>query len=322
MPSHPLPRPPIAQEPPEAWDRVYTRFLVFIRVECGLSPATLEAYSRDLRMLLHDLDAAGYRSPDQLTPRALRDHLSGLSAGRGLSPSSVARHLATVKVFCRWLAGVGLAKEDHGSWLDQPTRWRKLPGVLSPEQVRGLLDVPDPPDGAHATQRALVLRDRALLELMYACGLRASECGAIGAHDYVDTLGVLRVLGKGNKERLVPMGKPAAEALETYLAEGRPVIAKPDRRDRDRLLLTRTGRPIDRIAVWHTVKKHAARAGLEDVHPHTLRHSFATHLLMGGADLRVVQDLLGHADIGTTQIYTHVDRSRLREVHNKFHPRG
>jgi integrase/recombinase XerD len=229
-----------------------------------------------------------------------------------------------VRVFCRWLHARGLVAEDPSQILERPTRWKKLPGVLSPKQLKALIESPRPEaarkDGPE--QPPLWLRDRAMLELMYASGLRASEVGALGLTDLHDTLGVVRVTGKGNKQRLVPVGKPAQNAIRAYMSECRVVLVRPDGRDKGRLLLSRSGRPLERVAVWQIVKRHAATAGLRDVHPHMLRHSFATHLLAGGADLRVVQELLGHADISTTQIYTHVDRSRLRDVHRKHHPRG
>jgi integrase/recombinase XerD len=165
-------------------------------------------------------------------------------------------------------------------------------------------------------------RDKAMLELMYAAGLRASEVGSLRVSDYNTTLGVVLVTGKGQKQRMVPIGKPARNAVERYLEELYPMLTRfGDQRDKGRLLLSNTGRPLERVAVWQIVRKCALLAGLEHVHPHKIRHSFATHLLAGGADLRVVQDLLGHADIATTQIYTHVDRSRLRDVVQRHHPR-
>ncbi|MEM7622641.1 MAG: tyrosine-type recombinase/integrase, partial [Planctomycetota bacterium] len=191
----------------------------------------------------------------------------------------------------------------------------------------------DDPDGSKKVHprrppRALLwIRDRAVLEIMYASGLRASEVGAIGTSEYTSSIGVLRVLGKGDKQRLVPMGEPAQVWLERYLAEVRPKLvaaglASGDRRDKGRIFLTRSGRPIERVRVWQIVKKWSAVAGLAGVHPHMLRHSFATHLLHGGADLRVVQELLGHADIGTTQVYTHVDKRHIRATLDTCHPRN
>jgi integrase/recombinase XerD len=196
--------------------------------------------------------------------------------------------------------------------------------------VRALLAAPQrmAASGAAASpdRTPMYLRDRAMLELMYACGLRASEVANLRVRDLHEKLGVVMARGKGDKQRLVPIGKPAQGAVSEYLRECRPRLARvgdplEDRGD-GRLLLSRTGRPLERVAVWQIVRRCAAAAGLARVHPHMLRHSFATHLLMGGADLRVVQELLGHADVGTTQIYTHVDAKRLREVQRRFHPRA
>jgi integrase/recombinase XerD len=188
---------------------------------------------------------------------------------------------------------------------------------MSPKQMKALLAAPTPESGR------LWLRDKAMLELMYAAGLRASEVGALRTNEYNATLGVVLVTGKGQKQRMVPIGKPARTAVERYREELYPTLVRfGDRRDNGRLLLSNTGRPLERVAVWQIVRKCALLVGLEYVHPHKIRHSFATHLLVGGADLRVVQDLLGHADIATTQIYTHVDSSRLRDVVRQHHPRA
>jgi len=318
----PAPRPRVAA----ALDDLHRQFMAFIRIECGLSPNTLDAYSRDLTELLGDLTAKGIASAKGISARDLSVHLAALKTGRGMAATSIIRHLATIKVFCRWMAARGFIKENPAEVLDRPTRWRRLPGVLSPKQLKLLLAAPGPPDGDCADKAAatpgLWLRDRAMLELMYASGLRASEVGDLGVNDLHETLGVVRVTGKGRKQRLVPFGKPAHAAIRAYLDQCRPLLVKPDGRDRGKLLLSRSGRPLERVAVWQIVKRNAAAAGLRDVHPHILRHSFATHLLIGGADLRVVQELLGHADIGTTEIYTHVDRSRLKDVHRKHHPRA
>lgn len=365
-------------------------FLAYIRVECGLSGNTIEAYGRDMRDLCLDLRARGVKDPASASGRHLADHLASLKRERDMEGSSVARHLATIKVFYRWLMANARIETNPADLLDQPTRWKRLPGVLSPRQMRALVEAPgphsyppprakraptrvgSPSDGASSSAPArpapppLWLRDRAMLELMYACGLRASEVCTLTQRDILTDLSVVKITGKGDKQRLVPMGKPAEMALTRYLNECRPGLHRPPiaprapvalraptaptapdaRRDRKgastptppstlapsarlrsgapdtpRLFLSRSGRPLDRVAVWQIVKRHARAAGLHDVHPHTLRHSFATHLLIGGADLRVVQELLGHADIGTTQIYTHVDQRRLKDVHRKHHPR-
>ena len=309
-----------ARSLPPGLDKPRADFDAYLRVECGMSANTLQAYGRDIRELLQHLAALGLTSLDAANHRHLAAHITSLSE-RGLAASSVARHLATMKVFFRWLTARKDLESNPADYLDQPTRWKKIPGVLSPRQVRTLLAAPTPdldsPDGP-----PLHLRDRAILELMYASGLRASEVGALGLDEVIDTLGIVRVTGKGDKQRLVPMGKPAQTALAGYLADCRPLLQRPDNRDRGRVFLSRTGRPIERVRVWQLVKRYAALAGLHGVHPHVLRHSFATHLLGGGADLRVVQELLGHADIATTQIYTHVDKDRLKSVHTKFHPRA
>lgn len=301
-------------------------FIGYLRVECGLLPATIEAYSRDLETLMLDLQERGIGEPGGMIPEALVGHVRSLTRERGYSGATVARHLATIKVFCRWCIATGLMKENPADHLDQPVKWKKVPGVLSPNQMRKLLDAPHPPNAVKEGAVPLWIRDRAILELMYASGLRASEVGAISINDVVEKIGVVRILGKGDKQRLVPMGEPARRAMDTYLKECRPKLITAERaaerRDKGRLFLSRTGRPIERVRVWQLVKRYAKLAGLNDVHPHTLRHSFATHLLAGGADLRIVQDLLGHSDISTTQIYTHVDRSRLRETIRTKHPRG
>ncbi len=291
-------------------------FLTYLRVEAALAPATLEAYGRDLADLVEDLRRDCVAGPQSVDPEHLAGHLRRLHQERKLQATSIARHLATLRVFFRFLAANGRIGENPARLLETPMRWRRLPGVLSPGRIKKLLAAPCPDHGR------LWVRDKAILELMYAAGLRASEVGALSLGDYNETLAVVIATGKGSKQRLVPVGKPAQTWLGRYLAELRPRLARfGDGRDRDRLLLSHTGRPLERVAVWQIVRRNARLAGLGDVHPHMLRHSFATHLLAGGADLRTVQELLGHTDISTTQIYTHVDRSRLREVVRKYHPR-
>lgn len=296
-------------------------FLAFVRVECGLSPNTVEAYARDLRDLADDLTRGGVASMAEITPRHLAGHIAALTSRRKMASSSVARHLATMRMFFRWAFANGRIDTNPTEWLERPTQWQRLPGVISPGNMRALLDAPRPAEGGQDAQLPLWMRDRAILEFMYACGLRASEVGALGVNDIHGTLGVITVTGKGDKQRLVPFGRPAEESLERYLEDCRPLLVRPDGRDRGRMFLSRTGRPLERVAVWQIVKRNARAAGLADVYPHLLRHTFATHLLSGGADLRVVQELLGHSKIATTQIYTRVDQPRLREIHKKFHPR-
>lgn len=291
-------------------------FFTYLRIEAGLAPATLSAYRSDLDSLLGDLRDSGVTCPAEIQPLHLVEHVRSLHRERGLQSSSIARHLASFRVFFRFLGAEGAIEDDPTRLLEPPTRWKRLPGVLTPGQMKKLLAGPSPDHGR------LWLRDRAMLELMYAAGLRASEVGAVRLADYNAHLGVVLVHGKGGRERLVPVGEPARKAIAHYLDDLRPMQFRPDGRDGGAMLLSHTGRALERVAVWQIVRRVAKRAGLGHVHPHMLRHSFATHLLSGGADLRVVQELLGHSDIATTQVYTHVDATRLREVITKHHPRG
>jgi len=291
-------------------------FLAYLRIEAGLAPSTIEAYGRDLRALVADLAENGPATWPEVDLARLATHLRMLSTTRELSASSVVRHLATIRVFFRWMAAERRIERDPARLLDRPTKWRRLPGTLTPEQMRRLVESPSPDISR------LWLRDRAMLELMYAAGLRASEVCALRLDQYNSELAVLIITGKGNKQRIVPVGRPAERWVGRFLDELRPALAKfKDNRDEQRLFLSQSGRPLDRIAIWQIVKRNAAAVGMKEVHPHLLRHSFATHMVVGGADLRVVQELLGHSDIGTTQVYTHVDRTRLKEVVRKFHPR-
>lgn len=291
-------------------------FFNYLRVECGLAGNTLAAYETDLRTLVEDLIAHGITRPAAVTGYDITDHLKRLRHERGHATTTIARHLASIRMLFRFLAANGRIPENPTTLLERPTLWRRLPGYLTPQSIRKLLAAPA------SEGEPLHLRDRAMLELMYASGLRASEVGTIRVKDLHFTLGVVSVIGKGNRQRLVPFGAPAKKAVERYLEELRPSLLHEDGRDEGRLFLSRTGRPLERVAVWQIVKRHAAAAGLKDVHPHTLRHTFATHLVNGGADLRVIQELLGHSNIKTTQVYTHVDSGRLKHVHEKFHPRA
>jgi integrase/recombinase XerD len=313
--------------------------MAYLQVECGLSENTLDAYGRDTLYLFTSLVQAGRDTPRQILPRDLTAHLQSLRTDRRLKPASIIRHLATAKVFCKYLAVTGQVETDPARHLDHPTRWRRLPNVLSPAQMRRLLAAPtpdlDPPltrpaPGTQALQDTprlpLHLRDRALLELLYASGLRASEVAALPLDAIKPTLGVVLVTGKGRRQRLVPVAAVSIRALDDYLERCRPHLRARAKRpprlpDGEPLFLSIRGRPIERVLVWTIVRRWARAAGLSKVHPHALRHSFATHLLSGGADLRSVQEMLGHADVATTQIYTHVDRSRLKSVIDRFHPR-
>ena len=297
---------------PAALAQPVSEFLSYCRIECGFAPATLEAYGTDLRELACWLDDQGLTDWCSLDLGRIVEHMKGLEQ-RGLAISSIARHVATIRVFCRFLESRDWVEKNPTDLLVQPKGWQTLPSVLGTQQMQQLIEAPCPAD-------ALYLRDVALLELLYAGGLRAGELAGLDCDRLHGELGVARVLGKGNKERIVPIGKPALEAVRRYEEQLRPKLLR-DGRSTDRLFLSRNGGPITRVVVWQIVGRHARRAGLTNVHPHTLRHSFATHLLAGGADLRVVQELLGHSNIQTTQIYTHVDSTRLKTVVEKYHPR-
>lgn len=293
------------------FDAPVREFLTFCKVECGFAPATIAAYAADLRDLWVWMVQQKHRSWEDLSFDAIAAHLRSLQEEKGHAIATIARHVATVRVFCRFLKSADLIPEDPAEELSQPARWKKLPNVLGRDDMDRLLAAPQSESG-------LYLRDIALLELLYAGGLRASEAANLTVDGVHRELCVVRVLGKGSKERIIPIGAPAQRALDRYTDELRPDLIK---QPTDKVFLSRTGQPITRVVVWQIVKRHADKAGLDDVHPHTLRHSFATHLLAGGADLRVVQELLGHSNINTTEVYTHVDRSRLKEVLARFHPR-
>jgi integrase/recombinase XerD len=294
-----------------AWDDAIDGFLGHAGVEKGLAPATLEAQRRDLERLR--TWAAGRRlpGPGAVGDAHLRDFL--LDASAELAASSRARLLSTLRSFFRFLQAEGRRDGDPTATIMAPRRGRHLPDVLSVAQVERLLAWGDgSPTG---------LRDRAALELLYGCGCRVGELCALDVADLDASEAVVRLRGKGSKERQVPVGEPALAAVAAYLDAGRPRLA--GRRPSPALLLNRRGGRLSRVSVWTLLKTAGAAAGLPaTVSPHTLRHSYATHLLEGGADLRVVQELLGHADISTTEIYTHVDRAWLAEAWRSAHPRS
>jgi integrase/recombinase XerD len=289
------------------------RFSDFVALEQGLSPRTQEAYQRDLMRFAQYADAKGIAAPLDITARLLREYVYHLK-DLGLSPASIRRNVSAVRTYFRFLVGDGLVVRDPSERLETPKRWRTLPDVLTVEEVQRLLAAPSLDD-------RLVFRDRALLELAYGAGLRVSEWITLGVRDLLFEEGLVRVFGKGSKERLVPIGRSAIGAAAIYLRELRPKLEKGE--GKGILFLNARGRPLTRMGAWKILRGHVERAGItKHVSPHTLRHSFATHLLEGGADLRAVQEMLGHVDIATTQIYTHVDREYLRQVHRSYHPRG
>ena len=289
------------------------RFTDFIALEQGLSPRTQEAYLRDLTRFAEYAASRDVTEPIGVTPRLLREYVYHLK-DLGLSPASIRRNVSAVRGYFRFLVGDGIVVRDPSERLETPQKWRTLPEVLTVDEVQRLLASPTLDD-------TLVFRDRALLEIAYGAGLRVSEWITLGTRDLLLADGLVRVFGKGSKERLVPIGRSAIGAVAVYLRELRPRLEKGE--GKGVLFLNARGKPLTRMGAWKILRLHVDRAGIDKhVSPHTLRHSFATHLLEGGADLRAVQEMLGHVDIATTQIYTHVDREYLRQVHRSFHPRG
>jgi len=287
-------------------------FLDYLRVEAGLSENTVLGYGRDLKGFLKYCKSNKIHRPQQLQPGLIRKYLQILSKDEK-SESTVKRCLVAIKMFLRFGKLTGFVKDDITSVLDGPKLWQRLPVICSKQQVIELLETPD-------ASEPFYLRDKAMLELLYATGVRASEVAGLKISDLNFEIGYLRCIGKGNRERIIPLGKAAIAATMEYLRDLRPRLAKPF--SGEFLLLSRTGRPMSRIEIWRLVKKYAIRSGMpKSLTVHTLRHCFATHLLTGGADLRSIQEMLGHVDIATTQIYTHVDHERLRKIHKKYHPR-
>ena len=287
-------------------------FLNYLTVEAGLSENTVLAYARDLKSFLEYCKSNDIKHLMQIKPKLIQEYLRIITHDQK-GESSIKRALVAIRMFLRYGKLMGLVEDDFTAILESPKIWQRLPSICSKQQVVNLLNAPNPDEPFY-------LRDKAMLELLYATGIRASELAGLKISDLNLDIAYLRCLGKGNRERVVPIGKVAIEATVEYLSKLRPGLAKPF--SDNFLLLSRTGRPMSRIEVWRLVKKYAMRAGMpRNLTAHTLRHCFATHLLAGGADLRSIQEMLGHVDIATTQIYTHVDQERLREIHRKFHPR-
>jgi len=289
------------------------RYQDFLSLEQGSSPLTLEAYLRDVERFATYAAVRGAAGPTDVDARALREfvyHLKDL----GLAPASIRRNVSAVRGYFRFLLAEGLVVRDPSERLETPKRWRTLPEVLTVADVERLLAAP-------TLDEPLAFRDRALLELAYGAGLRVSEWITLGVRDLLLEDSLVRVFGKGSKERLVPIGRTAVGAVAVYLRELRPRLERGA--GEGVLFLNARGEPLSRMGAWKILRKYVQAAGIEKhVSPHSRRHSFATHLLEGGADLRAVQEMLGHVDISTTQIYTHVDREYLRSVHRQFHPRA
>jgi integrase/recombinase XerD len=288
-------------------------FRDYLALESGHSANTVEAYLRDLRRLGEFATSKGIRNPGKLTRPLLREFVF-LLKDLGLSPASIRRAVSAIRTYYGFLLGEAKVSDDPSDRLESPRRGRVLPVTLSVSEVEALL-------GSTKVDQPLAWRDRSLLELAYGAGLRVSELCTLALTDLLLTENLVRVFGKGGKERVVPIGRSVIGAVSVYLHTMRPELDRG--RSRGRVLLNARGQPLSRVGAWGIVKRAAKRAGItKRVTPHTLRHSFATHLLEGGADLRAVQEMLGHADLSTTQIYTHVDREYLRSVHKQFHPRA
>lgn len=288
-------------------------FQDYLGLEAGHSPATIESYARDLRRLTEFAELRKVAGPHQVSRPFLRDFIFALK-DLGLGGATIRRQISAIRTYFGFLLGEGILREDPSDRLETPRRWRRLPEVLSLNEVEALLGAPRP-------EEALGWRDRSLLELAYGGGLRVSELCGLELGDVMLGEGLVRVRGKGAKERLVPVGRQVVASLSVYLNTTRPRLDRGA--SEGRVLLNARGGPLSRVGAWGIVREHARRAAItKRVTPHTLRHTFATHLLEGGADLRAVQEMLGHADLSTTQIYTHVDREYLRRVHARFHPRA
>jgi integrase/recombinase XerD len=289
------------------------RFLDFIALEEGLSRLTQNAYEKDLTRFAEYADTKNAAAPLDITARMLREYVYHLK-DLGLSPASIRRNVSAIRTYFRFLTGDGIVVRDPSERLETPKRWRELPDVLSIDEIKRLIAAPTLDD-------TMVFRDRALLELAYGAGLRVSEWISLTVRDLLLEEGLVRVFGKGSKERLVPIGRSAIAAAAVYLRELRPRLERGE--GKGVLFLNARGRPLTRMGAWKILRGHVERAGItKHVSPHTLRHSFATHLLEGGADLRAIQELLGHASISTTQVYTRIESARLRAAYASSHPRA
>jgi len=294
----------------EAWIK---EFLNYLTVERGLSPNTIYSYGEDLRKFDAYMKENGVKDINQVKKNDITGFMLSMK-DKGLSSNSISRTLVAVKVFYRFMVRERLVKVDIASMLDSPKIIRTLPEVLTPEEIDRMLGIPD-------LRNWMGVRDKAALEILYATGLRVSELSGLLVNNVNLDIGFLKCSGKGGKERIVPLGKVAQAAICKYLDTVRPKLAKG--KNDPHLFLSKLGKKMSRVSFWKVIKKYASLAGIKrDITPHTMRHSFATHLLERGADLRSVQEMLGHANISTTQLYTHVNKERLKGFHKKYHPRG
>ena len=296
-------------------ERVLKHFLGYLALERGLAVNSTEAYRSDLQDFITFLREKQVANFMTVTRDMILDYLTDCK-DRGMESATLARRLVAIKVFFRYLFQERIIAQDITDVMDSPKLWRILPEFISTQEVNALLNA-----FSDRAKDPLEFRNRCILELMYACGLRVSETADLKVGDINFDENVVRAFGKGSKERIVPIGRTARELITRYLETVRPVLLKDS--SETALFLSNHGKKLDRIRIWGVVKLAAERADIhKNIHPHTLRHSFASHLLENGADLRVIQEMLGHADISTTQIYTHVDQRRLLSIHKKFHPRA
>lgn len=300
---------------PLYFKRPMQSFLHYVRFEKGLSENTIMSYTHDCTVFLQSLESKGIQSLDIVKKADFENFIKELTE-LGLHSSSRARYIASLRHFMKYCVSSGFIAHDYTETIDLPKNRRELPETLSIEETLSIIEQPD-------TTTAAGLRDRAILETLYSSGLRVSECCSLRQRDILEDVEVLRILGKGSKERIVPIGINALFWIKRYSNEVRPIFSKKTIAGQDFLFLNQRGSALSRMAIWNIVSENTKKAKIEKhVHPHTFRHSFATHLLEGGADLRAVQEMLGHADISTTQIYTHIDREYIKEVHTSFHPRA
>lgn len=290
-------------------------FIHFLIVEKGLAKNTIVSYERDLKSYISYLNTVEKIHLLNDVQRVHIVHFLGFLKEQGKSSKTLARHIASLRAFHQFLLRDKVTDHDPSVHIETPKMERSLPKVLNLQEVETLLDSPKQNDHYG-------IRDKAMLEILYATGIRVSELIGLDLGDVHLTMGFVRCIGKGNKERIIPIGKTAANALKHYLEKGRPFFVNKKQRE-EALFLNHHGMRLTRQGFWKILKRLAAEAGIQkELTPHTLRHSFATHLLENGADLRAVQEMLGHADISTTQIYTHVTKTRLKDVYSKFHPRA
>ena len=289
------------------------QFIYFMEMERGVSSNTVQSYKRDLQKFAEYLRKRAKKSLEAVTRDDIVKFMT-YQKDRGLSASSAARSLAALKTFWKFLVMERIVRDNVAAVVETPKTWKKVPDVLNSDEIDRLL-------GAPSGRGAAAKRDKAILELMYATGLRVSEVAGLKKAGVNLDAGFVRCIGKGGKERVVPLGSVAAGAIAAYLDKARGKLASKE--EVGHLFLSKLGKGLSRQSIWKIIKKYAVEAGItKRISPHTLRHSFATHLLEGGAELRGVQEMLGHADISTTQIYTHINKDRLKKTHEKFHPRA